>query len=226
MFYIKRIFIGFGFIFCSLSFSQSDFETLGESSFALDHKVSDKYSINFATRSRYFLYRNEDFELKNRQIDFVHFSTLKLNYNHSISLGVQYRFREAFDGGNNELRLTQQFNYTKQNLALRFGHRLRLEQRIFNNFTVWRSRYRFALDFPLNGEKLDIGEGYMVTSMEALLSVANENKSEFDHRTTAQIGWLISEDLKLQAGLEYRFEAFNLETEYRLFILTSAILKL
>lgn len=226
MFYIRRVLIAAGSIFCCVSFSQNDFETLGESSLAADHKVSKTYSVNFAARSRYFIYRNEGFEFKNKQIDLVHFSTLKLNYNRSLSVGIQYRFREAFGGSSNELRLSQQFNYTKQNLALRFGYRFRLEQRILEHVTIWRSRYRFALDFPLNGEKLDIGEGYLVTSMEALLSVAIENKPEFDHRTSAQIGWLISENLKLQTGLEYRFEAFNLETEYRLFVSTSVILQL
>jgi hypothetical protein len=82
------------------------------------------------------------------------------------------------------------------------------------------------LDFPLNGAKLDVGECYMVTSMEALLSVSSIDKPEVDHRSTAMIGWLVSENLNLQAGLEYRFEAFNLEKEQRLFILTTAILKL
>lgn len=199
---------------------------LGESGFAADHKVSSIYSMNFAARSRYYLYQNSDTKLKKRQLDFVHFSTLKLDYNHSISFGVQYRYREAFDDGRNELRLTQQFNYVKQNLALRFGHRFRFEQRILEDFTILRSRYRFALDFPLKGEKLDVGEPYLVTSMEALLSQSQNIKSEIDHRTTAQIGWLISEKLKLQIGLEYRFEAFNVETEELLFILTSAILKI
>jgi outer membrane receptor for ferrienterochelin and colicin len=226
MHYITRVFILLGLLYCCSCFSQSNFGMLGESGFAVDHKVNSRYSMNFASRSRYYLYQNSDTNLKKRQLDFVHFSTLKLDYNHSLSFGVQYRFREAFGDGNNELRLTQQFNYIKKNLALRFSHRFRFEQRILDDLTVFRSRYRFALDFPLNGEKLDVGESYLVTSMEALLSQSQKLKSEIDHRTTAQIGWLISKKLKLQIGLEYRFEAFNIETEELLFILTSATLKI
>lgn len=213
-------------LICGSGISQDNFETLGESSFALDHKVSNSYSYNFAARSRYFLYEDDAATLTNRQIDIVHFSTLKLNYNRSISFGIQYRFRAIFDGGSNELRLTQQFNYTKQNFALRFGHRVRFEQRILESITIFRSRYRFALDFALKGEKLDIGEPYFVGSMEVLLSQNQKIKSELDHRTTAHIGWLISEKLKLQIGLEYRFEAFNIATEQKLFILTAANLKI
>jgi hypothetical protein len=182
--------------------------------------------MNFSARSRYFLYQEDNFLLKNRQIDVVHFSTYALDFNRSISLGIQYRFRDGFDNGNDELRLTQQFNFKKRAYVVRYGHRFRLEQRIFSNLTIIRYRYRFALDFPLNGEKLDIGEGYFIGSMEALLSQSSKLKPELDHRTTINFGWLLTEQLKLQLGLEYRFEAWNIETEQRLFILTSAILNI
>lgn len=207
-------------------FSQSDFEGLGETSFAVNSDINNNYKVNFAVRSRYYLYQEDNFNFKNRQLDFVHFSTLNLDYNHSVSLGVQYRIREYIDGGSNELRLTQQFNYTKKQEAIRFGHRVRFEQRILEDLTILRSRYRFALDFPLNGEKLDIGEAYIVGSMEALLSNSKNEKPEIDHRTTAHIGWLVSKSLKLQFGMEYRFEAYNLNTEQKLFLLTSGILKI
>ncbi len=214
--------------FASLNtlFSQSDFEGLGETSFAVNSDINNNYKVNFAVRSRYYSYQEDNFNFENRQLDFVHFSTLNLDYNHSVSLGVQYRIRESIDGGSNELRLTQQFNYTKKREAIRFGHRVRFEQRILEDLTILRLRYRFALDFPLNGEKLDIGEAYIVGSIEALLSNSKNEKPELDYRTTTQFGWLISEKLKLQLGIEYRFEAFNLNTEQKLFLLTSAILKI
>ncbi len=213
-------------LFSVLGFSQSNFESLGETGLSLNYELSNNLKLNSSVRSRYFLYRDSDFKLTNRQIDLVQFISYNVDYNNSIGFGVQYRFREAFDGNSNELRLTQQYNFRKRQRALRFGHRVRLEQRILDDFTIIRSRYRFAIDFPLNGEKVDVGEAYMVMSTEALLSVSNATKPEFDHRTTAQIGWQVSEDLKLQAGLEYRFEAFNIETEQLLFVLTTAILKL
>ncbi|GAB4158842.1 MAG: hypothetical protein Tsb0033_12580 [Winogradskyella sp.] len=214
------------FIGLNASWSQSNFEGLGETGFDINTDIGRNYKVNFAIRSRYYLYQDEDYNFENRQLDFVHFSTLSLDYNHSVSLGIQYRIRESIDGGSNELRLTQQFNYTKKREALRFGHRLRLEQRILDNFTILRTRYRFALDFPLNGEKLDVGEAYLIGSMEALISHSKNLKPELDHRTTAHIGWLISDKLKVQFGMEYRFEAFNLNTEEKLFLLTSAILKI
>lgn len=226
MFLMKIRYIIISLCISGFSFSQENFESIGETALSVNHKVSSTYRVNFSARTRYFLYRDSELNIENRQIDLVHFSTYNLDYNHSLSFGLQYRFREGFDGGSNEVRLTQQFNYTKQNLALRFGHRVRLEQRILDELTIIRSRYRFAVDFPLNGEKIDVGEAYLVTSMEMLLSLSHNIKPEFDHRTTGQLGWKIAEHLKLQAGLEYRFEALNLNTEHLLFILTTAVLKL
>jgi len=205
--------------------SQNNFESLGETAFALNHKVSYNYKMNFAARSRYYLYKDQNFNFESRQIDLVHFSTINLDYNHSLSLGIQYRIRASIDGGNNELRLTQQFNHTKKNLALRFGHRIRFEQRILEDLTILRSRYRFALDFPLNGEKLNVGENYLITSTETLLSKSKKIKPELDLRATAHLGWLISEKTKIQFGLEYRLEALNINTEEKLFLLTTFILK-
>jgi hypothetical protein len=132
-----------------------------------------------------------------------------------------------FSDNSYELRITEQFNYNKKlPFGVRYGHRIRSEQRIFENETIFRQRYRFAIDFPLNGEKLEVGEAYFVGAFEGLLSLGKLSKPEIDQRTTAQIGWQLSENLKLQTGLEYRFEAFNIKTQNLLFILTSAILRI
>lgn len=213
------------FTLCFSARGQNNFEGLGETAFTINHDITDNYKTNFALRSRYYLYRDASLNFENRQLDVVHFSTLSLDYNQSLSLGLQYRIRASIDGGSNELRITQQYNYTKRNQALRFGHRIRLEQRLLSALSILRTRYRFALDFPLNGQKLDIGEGYVILSMEALMSNSKHLKPEIDHRTTGNIGWAISKKSKIQLGLEYRFEALNIKTEHKLFLLSSFILK-
>jgi hypothetical protein len=45
-----------------------------------------------------------------------------------------------------------------------------------------RFRYRFAIDFPLQGEALDVGERYAVFSAKSLLSVAKALLPEYDQR--------------------------------------------
>tara|TARA_R110001583_G_scaffold191206_1_gene356126 strand:- start:2265 stop:2945 length:681 start_codon:yes stop_codon:yes gene_type:complete len=226
MLYIKKLTPLFLLLLCFTANAQDDFRALGESAFAVNHKVSKNYSVNFAMRSRYFLYRNATFQYTQQQVDVFHFSTFKLNFSHDLSFGIYYRNRDLFETGSDELRFTQQFNYKKQKLGVRYGHRFRTEQRILDTRTIFRQRYRFAVDFPLNGEKLDIGEPYFVGSVEGLLSLSKISKPEVDQRTTAQIGWQLSETLKLQTGLEYRLEAFNTKGKNNVFVLTSAILKI
>jgi hypothetical protein len=222
-----RFFLAFAIVLCSYTVSaQNDFTTFFEPLFAVNHKVNDAYKVNFATKARNYVYRNEDFEFKMRQFELIHFSTYSLNSNHSLSGGIMYRFRENFEGRSNELRLTQQYNYAYRPNVVRFGHRLRTEQRITTDRTVHRFRYRFTIDFPLQGEKLDVGEAYFVSNVESLWSVTEAKLPEFDQRFTTQIGWQWTENIKFQTGLEYRFENYNNDTSEILFVLTSVILKL
>lgn len=214
------------FLFCTKGITQNNLETLGESAVDLNYNISKNYSINVSVRSRYYLYKDAQFTFEQRQLDFVHFSTFKLNYNHNLSFGLQYRNSHLFSERSNEIRLTQQFNYVKQQFGVRYGHRIRTEQRFLNTETIFRQRYRFAIDFPLNGEKLDIGEAYFIGALEGLLSLNKISNPEIDQRTSAQIGWQLTKTLKLQTGLEYRFEAFNIKTQHLLFVLTSVVLKI
>ncbi|WP_281541488.1 DUF2490 domain-containing protein [Maribacter aestuarii] len=194
---------------------------------SLNYKVSKNYSHNFAIANRSYLYQEEDFVFNVRQYDISHFSNLKIRDNQSVGLGVQYRIREIFeDDKSNELRFTQQYNITQKYRSLRLGNRFRAEQRLLTSQTIHRFRYRLALDLPLQGVQLDIGEPYFIISSESLLSTTKASKPEYDQRITAHLGWLLSEKTKLQVGSEYRFENYTQKTENVLFILTSLIVSL
>lgn len=195
--------------------------------FAINYDVNGVYSHNFSVANRNYIIDDSELLLKARQIDLAHFSKLSIKDNQSIALGVQYRFRDNFDGGENELRLTQQFNVTTKPFSVRFGHRFRSEQRITKPLTTHRFRYRFAVDFPLKGEKLDLGEPYFVGGFENLLSVAKSASPQFDTRLSGQVGWRLDHGLKLQVGVEYRMEEYTSGLPQNVvFLLTSAQLAL
>jgi hypothetical protein len=142
-------------------------------------------------------------------------------------LGLQYRFRENFETrGENELRLTQQYDIRHQDGALRLGHRLRAEQRFRLSATGYRFRYRLALDSPLQGQKLNTGEVYFIGSLEALLGFARASSPEYDQRVEVSIGWLLQQGLKAETGLEYRLEDYTGSTENRLLITSNLIISL
>ncbi len=224
IFYTKHFWV-FGmlfFLFQTLQ-SQSDFIGYWEPSIAFNYAVNKNYKHNFGIRKRSFVYTDDQAELRLRQIDISHFSNWKINANESMGGGILYRFRDGFDGGSNELRLTQQYNYAIRPSIVRFGHRIRAEQRITTQRTVYRFRYRFAVDLPLNGEKTDVGEAYFIIATEVLLSVANALAPEYDHRLTSQIGWLLTKKMRLQTGVEYRSENFTGDTEPVVLLLSSLV---
>ncbi len=138
--------------------AQENLTAYWQPAMALNYKVTETYLHNFSIQNRNYVFDDEALQLSVRQLDLVHFSNLKLQHNQSVAFGILYRFRETFDGGANELRLTQQYNIQSSPYVVRYGHRLRSEQRITAAKTTHRFRYRFSLDFPLQGEKLDVGE--------------------------------------------------------------------
>lgn len=176
-------------------------------------------------RSRYFLHQDA-FKYQQQQIDFFHFSTFNLNTANKLSIGFYYRNRDWSNSGSDELRFLKQLDFIKQKTSIRYRHRFRLEQRIFNNFTAFRQRYRFAVDFPLNGDAFNIGTTFFTGTLEGLFSLSKNRAPLVNKRTSAKIGWQLNSDLKLQTGLEYRFESFNINAKNYLFLLTSAVLKI
>lgn len=194
---------------------------------SLNYKVTTNYTHNFSFEKRSYLYRDSELQLKVKQIDLSHFSNLKIKDNQQIGLGIKYRFSNTFDDDyENELRITQQYSISFKNGNFRYGNRLRAEQRIMNSRTVHRFRYRFAVDFPLQGTKLDTGESYIVLSTASHLSVGKAMSSEYDQRVTTKLGWLLTSSTKFQIGTEYRMENYTNTIENKLFLLSELVLSL
>ncbi|MCX2718250.1 DUF2490 domain-containing protein [Lentiprolixibacter aurantiacus] len=228
MFSIKKFLFLSGLLFVISSlWSQDDFVSYWQPGIAVNYKVAPGYEHNFSLTKRSFTYNDSNLQFDVRQLDLVHFSKWRLLDNQSVGLGIQYRFRKVFEpDSGNELRLTQQYNITFRPRTMRFGHRIRSEQRIFREQTIHRFRYRLALDRPLVGEKLDVGEPYIIGALESLISVGAGQRPEFDQRVGLNIGWLVSQKSKIQAGLEYRREDFTNTGADLLFLNTSLVLSL
>ena len=205
--------------------SQSDLKIFNEPTFAVNHRVSKTYRMHFAFKGRHFIYTDDGLYFKQRQLELGHFSTLTLNSRHSISLGVLYRNRNWFEDSGNEFRTTLQFNIKSPLSPLRFGQRIRVEQRFFEHITAHRLRYRLAIDIPLNGEKLDVGEAYLVSSTEFLWSLSR-SIPQLDNRTTVHLGWYANKSLKLQLGLEHQLIRFNKSAVSNIYLLPSVVYSL
>lgn len=223
MYYIKW----YPFLFCFLSTwsfqAQDNLITYVQPQAAINYKVSGSYSHNFSVGHRVYLLKNEDFIFESRQLDMVHFSKFALRDNQSLAMGIQYRFRDIFGGSSDEVRLMQQFNLTQRPFVVRFGHRFRTEQRFTNGPTIHRIRYRFALDFPLKGEALNIGEPYFIGGVEPVWSLAKTSLPQYDARISGQLGWWLKDGLRGQLGMEYRMENFTAVVPQHVFFLLASI---
>lgn len=107
---------------------------------------------------------------------------------------------------NTEHRFAQQVSTSQQLRKYRFRERLLLEQRVFQDQTRHRWRFRVALDYPLNGERLDPSEWYL-NHQVALLSepFGTEAWTGREHRFYTGAGTLLAKGSRLEIGLEARF---------------------
>lgn len=206
---------------------QEGLTVFAEPSVALNYRVGPHLKQNASIRSRHFLVRDGESFTQTRQADLSVYTSYTWLGNSSVALGVMYRFRDPFQpGSGNELRVTEQFDFRRSFGPVRLGQRARWEQRIFQANTVHRLRYRLSADLPLQGEKADVREFYLIGQGEPLLSLGRSRAPQWDLRLTGWLGYQISGNTRLQIGGEYRWEALNTRTREVLLFLTSLVLTL
>ena len=206
---------------------QEDLSLLLQPRVSLNYPVSASYNHNFSIAQRISYLNLGEENITTRHVDLTHFSTFKWGIHKSLGFGILYRLREAFEGENtDELRLTQQLNFVARSHSLRFGHRFRTEQRIFSFETLHRFRYRFAVDGPIQGKKLDPGELYWIGSLEGLLTAGKGLRPIYSLRTSGWVGYLASRTFKIQVGSEYRIASLWKGNRPVLFLLTSLVFNL
>ncbi|HET8735227.1 MAG TPA: DUF2490 domain-containing protein [Pricia sp.] len=200
---------------------QENFMAYWEPEIEFSYDVVPFYSHKFSVEKRSLVYRESPrFDIV--QFDLAHFSELKVLDNQSVALGIQYRTRAPFGDEKDEFRLTEQYSLSFKSLNFRTGHRFRVEQRFSGRPVEHRFRYRLAVDFPLEGSRLDIGETFFTGSWENLLTLANTAEPSYEQRFSVEIGLLANEKITFSGGLQYRLDNYTRSAEHNLFILSSA----
>lgn len=216
LFFTVSLFLG-----TVVSVAQENFKGYYEPYIILEYDVTDNYSHEFTVEERKVLYDNEAFIVDVMQLDLSHFSTIALDDKNEVAVGVQYRFEENFEPGEeNELRFTEEYKYSIQPKATEFDHRFRTEQRITSSATSHRFRYNFAVTRGFNGSKIDIGEAYIIGDLETLLTVANTAKPKYEQRIGAGVGLVFSDSIKLELVTEYRLDDFTQDLGHEFFLVT------
>ena len=198
--------------------------------FALNYKLDHNWGLNFKTSYRSTLatsIRNPDIKVSSEFFDVAVNASRDLGFYSDVGFGVLYRFNElVIEESFNEFRLTEQYVYARRINTWRILNRFRADQRITDPFTVFRFRYMISTDFPINGTKLDANELYIVISTESLLSIGSKIQPLWDQRLTSGLGYQLTEKMKLQGTLEFRWEGYNRITRRRFFVYTSLIYSL
>lgn len=130
--------------------------------------------------------------------------TYSLSTRLKIAGGYYYRWSEPLlDGYNYEHRFLQQLGFVSYFGDRRVAHRVRLEQRVRSSSYQNRLRYRLSYDFPLEGERLDPGENYLILKNEAMTAF-NIDEADAENRLTGGIGWYFNNNYKFELNLQYR----------------------
>lgn len=193
--------------------AQTPFELKAEPSVSLSWKLNDRWSLNGQIKMGQLLGGNaasgfshsftERFEMQG-------FANYSLFGSKKISLGYVFGMDDPLlDEPGYEHRITEQSSFVTNSGQLRLAFRLRAEQRFRTSGFQQRYRARLSTDIPLQGERLDEGEPYLILQNEVLAS-PTDGKVPLDNRLDAGIGWLLPGKQKLQLQLQHRFEKMNL----------------
>lgn len=150
-------------------------------------------------------------------LEINHYTQYRLSKSSAVSLRFRYRNNEWFnDNLSNEARIIQEYKHAPENSFLNLWHRLRFEQKFFNNLTAFRGRYRIGISRRLT-PKFSLG-----ASTEALYSVSAKLKPEPEQRFMLNITNSLFEDVNLDLGLEYRWANYTANAVKHYFLFTSA----
>lgn len=208
------------FIFNTVAFSQSA-DLIWNPQFSYSWKSSDRlaYNAKFNLFNSLNSQTTEEFlQFAESQISFAYSSSTRLK----LGMGYYYRLSTPFlNGYQYEHRFLQQAGLLTFFGDRRISHRLRNELRFRDSNFQLRIRYRIGYDFPLIGEKLDVGEQYLILKNE-FLGAFSEGSASGENRLSIGHGWLLSRKQKFEVGLEYRTRSLFTENGIRhLFLLST-----
>ena len=202
----------------AVTYSQAPNLYFYENEFDLNFGIKEKWSMDIGFGNRGMLAEREGgAKVSGYQHEHIELNQFT-NYNPSealmLSLGLRYRFKELFDNSEtNEFRIIQQVEYEPGKGLWPVSHRLRLEQRIREDF-IHRLRYEL-------GVSKELSEVFSLElSTESLYSVASGLKPEAEQRVALGIENKYFNNLEIEVNFEYRMENYVRDLVYEFFIVT------
>lgn len=219
IFSIKRIVILIVFFLAVLSLKAQQADYYWEPKFSVSKSLSDLWRIQGSVALRQIL-DNDPVMLQKMEtaisLDRSLFNASKIGGGYLF--GGDDLFRPEVE---NEHRFMQQYAFYFKLFKYRIANRIRSEQRIYSDDYKNRFRYRLSIDFPVNGEKLDTKEAYVIAFNEFLANVSSK-EHDFENRIGVGLGWKLEKINKIQLQLQYRYTKIGLPSESHAIFLASA----
>lgn len=198
-----------GLLFVNVAKTQSTYQFGTLPSLNINNKFQNDWSINSKVESRQLMKSgdfdgNSNTEYKYVLTDFSFITAKKVGLNSRIAGGYLIRLRDA------EIfhRLIQQYTIVQKMNGFRLAHRFSTDQTFSNREKPeFRLRYRITFEIPLNGESVDPKEFYIKLNNEYLNSL-QEKDYDFEIRLVPLLGYDITDNNKIEVGLDYRVNSF------------------
>lgn len=175
----------------------------------LNNKFKNDWSFNTKIESRQRLQSGDfsggaDKEYQYVLTDISLIAGRKVGLNSRIGGGYLIRIAE----GEQMHRFIQQYIIVQKKSGYRLAHRFLTDQTFSEKEApVFRLRYRITSEIPLNGESVDPTEFYLKLNNEYVNSV-QEADYDLEIRLVPLLGYGISDDHKIELGLDYRINSF------------------
>ncbi len=202
------------------SHAQKNFTGLINPIVSVNIQNETPWSYSFGVSNRDIVYHNENSDFEPLFLEFSHYTSRQIGFNSKVSAGVRYRINRLFEDEQNETRLVEQYAYAKKYERIKIAHRLRLAQRLREK-TTFRTRYRFAFEIPLKGNRVDAKELGLVTSLEGVWEFGKEEIPNFGVRYSNYLGYRILANTIFNFGFEYRYRNFTQNPYTQLFLVSA-----
>lgn len=196
--------------------AQTEIERIWEPSLTYTHKVDDFWSLS----GQLTAYQSPDVL---ERVEGSLFAIRRITP--STSLGVGYLNRQITPLESDtdvEHRFTLQLNHQSAWGVHQLSHRFRAEERVRSSGNVHRFRYRAGLRTPLQGERLDPGERYLLSQNEVLGSFS-DNPFSGENRLSVHMGWLLQNRQRIEVGLQHRAERLFTDADVRHVMVLSTV---
>lgn len=198
-----------GLLIVNIAKAQSTYQYGTLPSLNIKNKFQNGWSLNSKVESRQLMKSgdfngNSNSEYKYVLTDFSFIGAKKVGLNSRIAGGYLIRLRET------EIfhRLIQQYTIVQKMNGFRLAHRFSSDE-TFSNIEKpkFRLRYRITSEIPMNGKSVDPKEFYVKLNNEYLNSWQGKNY-DFEVRISPLLGYDITDNNKIEIGLDYRVNSF------------------